>query len=151
MLSLSQIESDIKDALKARDSVAADTLRGLKTRIQNEQIAKTTASSGKALSEDDLVALVRSEVKRRKEAAAAFGQGGRAELQEKELKESAILEKYLPPQLSEENINSLADKVISEGGFAAKDFGQAMGKLKAAAGSGADGGTLARVLKEKLK
>ena len=146
MITLAQIELGIKEALKARNSLAADTLRGLKTRIQNEQIAKM-----KELSAEDLAALVRSEVKRRKEAAAAYEQGGRQELKEKELAEAAILEKYLPPQLSEEQLQAMADEIISGGSFGAKDFGQAMGKFKAAVGSGADGATLARILKEKLK
>lgn len=146
MISLQQIESDLVAAMKAKQQVAVETLRGLKTRVQNEKIAK-----GKELTEEDLTALVRSEVKRRKEAAEAFKQGNRSELSEKELSEAVILEKYLPPQLSAEQLAEMADKVIAEGGFTTKEFGQAMSKLKALAGLGADGGTLSKILKEKLK
>ena len=77
MLSLSQIEQDLIAAMKARDQMAVDTLRGLKTRLQNEKIAKA-----KELNEADIVVLIRNEVKRRKEAAeiltaAAGGNGGK--------------------------------------------------------------------------
>ena len=146
MLSLSQIESDLKEALKARDHIATDTLRGLKTRIQNEQISKM-----KELNEADIIVLVRSEVKRRKEAAESFSSGGRVEMAEKENTEAKILEKYLPEQMSETELAALVEKTVAENGFAAKDFGAAMGKLKAQVGDKADGATLAKVLKERLK
>jgi uncharacterized protein YqeY len=147
MISLSQIDQDLTAAMKAKDQTAVDTLRGLKTRIRNEQIAKTS----KELSQEDLVALVKSELKRRKEAAQAFGNGGRKELQEKELAEAVILEKYLPLQLNEQQLSDMADKVIAEDNFTAKDFGQAMSKFKSLAGTQADGAAMAKVLKEKLK
>jgi len=146
MLSLKQIETDLVAAIKAKDRIAADTLRGLKTRIQNEQIAKI-----KELEESEILALVKSEHKRRKEAAESFNQGNRPELAEKELKEAAILEKYLPAQMSEAELNGLIEKIIVENGFAAKDFGKAMGLLKAQAGNAADGSLIAKLLKEKLK
>jgi uncharacterized protein len=146
MISLIQIESDLKDALKARDQIKADTLRGLKSRIQNEKIAKT-----RELSEEDILALIRSEVKRRKEAAQAYKSGGRQELAEKETLESSILEKYLPKQISAEELSALVDKFLEQNSFTAKDFGSAMGKLKAQLGSSADGAAMAKVLKEKLK
>ena len=71
MLSLSQIEADLKQALKDRNQITADTLRGLKTRIQNAQTAP--GRSEETLSESEVIALVRSEVKRRKEAAKTEG------------------------------------------------------------------------------
>jgi uncharacterized protein len=147
MISLSQIQTDLVTAMKAKDQTAVEVLRGLKTRIQNEQVAKTA----RELSEDEIIALIRSEVKRRKEAAESFGQGAREELKAKELLEAEILQKYLPAQMSEAQIAELADKVILEGGFTPADFGKAMGMLKAKAGNTADGAMLAKVLKEKLK
>lgn len=146
MINLELIETNIKEALKARDSLTANTLRGLKVRIQNEKIAKL-----KDLSESDIVALIRSEVKRRKESATAFKDGGRQEMAEKELAEAGVLEKYLPAQMSEAQILEVIEKLITENNFVAKDFGVVMGKVKAAVGDKADGGTVARLLKEKLK
>jgi uncharacterized protein YqeY len=146
MLSLQQIESDLTAAMKAKDQTAVDVLRGLKTRMQNEKISKM-----KDLEESDLVALIRSEVKKRKEAGEAFKNGGRQDMSDKEFKEAEILEKYLPQQMSEEQLVPLIEKVITENNYAAKDFGAAMGKVKAQVGNQADGATLAKLLKEKLK
>ena len=146
MLSLQQIETDLTAAIKGRNQTAVDTLRGLKTRIQNEKIAK-----GKELSEDDILALIRNELKRRKEAAQTYQTGGRQELADKELSEAAILEQYLPAQMSEADLSALIDKFLSQNQFTAKDFGAAMGKLKAQVGSSADGALVAKLLKEKLK
>jgi uncharacterized protein YqeY len=159
MLSLTQIETDLKDSMKARDSIAIDTLRGLKTRIQNEQAAASSRpepsegslKSGRELSEKEIIALVRSEVKRRKEAAVSFGDGSNQEMVEKELAEAKILEKYLPTQMDEQALTELIEKTITENNFVAKDFGAAMGKVKAQVGDKADGATLAKILKEKLK
>lgn len=150
MLSLQQIEQDLTAAMKAKDQVSVDVLRGLKTRITNEQIAKISAKNGN-LSEEDLHNLVRSEIKKRKEAAEAFTKGGRVEMAEKELAEVKVLEKYLPAQMGTEELAKLIDQAIAESGFAAKDFGKAMGVLKARVGTAADGATLAKFLKEKLK
>lgn len=146
MLSLAQIEQDLTFAIKAKDQVAMDTLRGLKTRLQNEKISRQ-----KDLSEAEIAALVKNEVKRRREAAESYKAGGRAELAEKELREKSILEKYLPEQMGEAELSALTDKFLSQNRFSAKDFGAAMGKLKAYAGDKADGGALAKLLKEKLK
>lgn len=145
MISISQIEEDLTASLKAKDRLKADVLRGLKTRLQNEKIAKM-----KDLSEAESVALVRSEVKRRKEAAAAFRNGGREELALKEEQEAEVLSRYLPAQISEDQVIALADQIIAESGFTAKDFGKAMATLKAKAGESADSAVLAKVLKEKL-
>lgn len=143
--SLSQVEADLTQALKARDQVVTDTLRGLKVRIQNERISKM-----RDLSEDELIGLVKSEVKRRKEAAEAFTTGGRLEAADRELREAEVLSSYLPPQLSEAELAQLVDKLVAEKGYAAKDFGAAMGELKGRVGQQADGAVLARTLKARL-
>lgn len=156
MISLSQIEQDLTAAVKAKDQIAVDTLRGLKNRIHNEQIARhpakdSSASGEKDLGEAEITALVRSELKRRKEAVAAYKNGGREELAQKELQEAAILEKYMPAQMSEADLLAFIDKTIVANNFSAADFGKAMGMLKDKVGDKADGATLARLLKEKLK
>jgi len=156
MVSLQQIETDLITAMKAKEQLAVETLRGLKTRIQNEKVAKMSrgagsASGGKDLSESEIIALIRSEVKRRKEAAESFKSGARNELMEKELQEAVILEKYLPAQMPEAELSAIIEKTVSENSFTAKDFGAAMGKLKAQLGDRAEGALLAKLLKEKLK
>jgi uncharacterized protein len=146
MVNLASIETDLQTALKQRNRLAADTLRSLKTRIQNEQIAQ-----GKELAEADILVLIRSEVKRRKEAAEAYANGGRAELAQKERDELAILQQYLPAQLSDDQVAAKVGELIAANGWTTKDFGPAMGKLKGEFGDAADGSVLSRILKEKLK
>jgi uncharacterized protein len=145
-MNLESVESALVTALKARDQVAADTLRALKTRIQNDKIAK-----GGDLSESDMLGLVQSEVKRRKEAATAFREGGRTESADKEEAEIAVLMPFLPAQASEDDIIKVIDQKISEDGWTSKDFGQAMGALKQHFGNSADGAAISKLLKEKLK
>lgn len=146
MLSLAQIENDLRDLMKAKNQLAVDVLRGLKTRLQNERISKMRELLG-----EDVLGLVRSEIKKRKEAAESYKSGGRTELREKELKEAGILEKYLPAQMAEADLLEIINEVIEKEGFTAQDFGKAMGALKIRVGSAADGALLARLLKEKLK
>ncbi len=146
MLNLQQIEADLTTAMKAKDRLTVDTLRGLKVRIQNEQIAKI-----RELNEAEIVTLIRSEVKRRKEAAESFAVGGRPEMADKEAREALALEKYLPAQISETELAAIIDAVIVENNFTAADFGKAMGALKSKTGQSADGAMMAKLLKEKLK
>jgi hypothetical protein len=146
MLSLQQIESDLTLAMKAKNQIAVDTLRGLKVRLQNDKIAKM-----RDLTEADVVALVKSEIKRRKEAAESFTAGGRPEMAEKELAEAKILEGYMPEQMPEADIVKIIDEIIAQNSFIAADFGKAMGMLKSKIGQSADGALMAKLLKEKLK
>ncbi|MDQ3018711.1 MAG: GatB/YqeY domain-containing protein [bacterium] len=146
MLNLQAVETALVTALKARDQIAADTLRALKTRIQNEQITK-----GGPLPESDLLSLVQSEVKRRKEAAIAFRDAGRTESADKEESEIDVLIPFLPAQVGEDEINAVIDEKIAVSNWTVKDFGSAMGALKQHFGNTADGGTISKLLKEKLK
>jgi uncharacterized protein YqeY len=146
MISLQQIESDLTQAMKSKNQVATDTLRGLKVRLQNEKIAKM-----RELSEEEMVALVKSEIKRRKEAAESFTTGNRPEMADKELREASILEKYLPAQMSEQELSALIDQTIGDNNFAAADFGKAMGLLKSKVGQTANGAVVAKLLKQKLE
>jgi len=144
MLDISNIDQALTDALKSKNSVVVDTLRMLKTRIQNEKIAK-----GGQLEEQDLVALIRSEVKRRKEASESFTQGNRPELAAKELAELEILSQYLPQGPSEAEISTAIDAILSSGEFTQKDFGKLMGQLKGKFPN-AGGDQLSQLLKAKL-
>ncbi len=145
-LSLSQIETLLKEKLKEKNQLAVDTLRGLKTRITNEQISK-----GSELTSEEILSLVKSESKRRKEAADSFTAGGRPESAAKELAEAEVLAQFLPEQVSEQEITSFIEDKIASEGWGTADFGKAMGVLKQQYGNSADGSILAKVLKEKLK
>ncbi len=145
MINLSEVEAALQTAVKAREQITVETLRALKTRIQNEQISK-----GSELSEADVLVLVQSEAKRRKEAATAFRDAGRTEAADKEEAELKVLSVFLPEQVSEEEIAKVIDAKIAEAGWAKSDFGQAMGALKGHFGNTADGALVAKLLKEKL-
>ena len=145
MVNLSSVETALKEALKARDSITVETLRALKTRIQNEQISK-----GSAISEADVLLLVQSEAKRRKEAGTAFRDAGRTEQAAKEEAELKVLTAFLPAQLSEEEIEKVISEKIAENSWTTTDFGTAMGALKTHFGNSADGATVAKLLKQKL-
>ena len=145
MVNLTAVEAALVDAVKARDQIKMDTLRAIKTRIQNEQISK-----GSELTEAEILSLIQSEAKRRKEAATAFRDGDRPEAADKEEAELKVLSEFLPAQLSEEEVASTIDAKISENSWTKADFGAAMGQLKGHFGNTADGGVISKILKEKL-
>lgn len=145
-LSLEIIEAKLTQSLKDKNQIAVDTLRGLKTRITNEQINK-----GSGLTSDEILALVKSEAKRRKEAVEAFTAGGRSEQAAKETAELDVLSEFLPAQLTEDQIAAKIDEHIAANNWTAADFGKAMGSLKQEFGNSADGAIVAKLLKAKLQ
>jgi uncharacterized protein YqeY len=127
------------------------TLRGLKSVILNEKVAKGTRDT--IMPDADVEALLGKEAKKRQESADLYVQGGddqgRAEA---ELAEKAIIEAYLPEQLSEDEIIQLVEAAIAEiDAQGPATMGQVIGKVKAQAGAAADGSLIARIAKEKLQ
>lgn len=145
MINLTQIEAQLKEAMKAKRLVEVGVLRGLKTRVQNEQIAKQTE-----LTSEEIFALIRSEIKKRKEATESFKAGGRMELADKETQEAEILSKFLPEQMSEADLLNQIEQVLATNNFTASDFGKAMGAVKVKVGNNVDNALLAKLLKERL-
>ncbi|MBL8031403.1 MAG: GatB/YqeY domain-containing protein [Candidatus Doudnabacteria bacterium] len=145
MVSIQDLEQRVGVALKARDEVTSRTLRMLLSRLKNERIA-----AGSDLSEAAVLAVVQSEYKRRKEAEAEFTKGNRTELADAERAEAEVLLEFLPAQASEADIASVAQELIGNHGWTAKDFGLAMKALKEKFGAAAEGAVLSRVLKEYL-
>jgi hypothetical protein len=147
MISISAIESDIKEALKSGDKTKLSTLRLLLSEARS--IAKDKHAA--ELSEEDLIAVVKRQIKKRKEAAEHYLKANRTDLAEKETNEAKILNQYLPPQLSEDQIRKLVKETIDELGVASisemgKAIGAVMGKVKGTA----DGQTVSRMVKEEL-
>lgn len=144
-----QLEQDIKTALLAGDSVKATTLRGLKATLLNVKVAEGKRDSG--LSDEEVFKVFAKQAKQRQESADMYTQGGNKEKAEAELTEKAIIEAYLPTQLSEEEIAKLIDEVITATGASGPQaMGQVIGQVKAKAGASADGSVIARLAKEKL-
>lgn len=125
------IQQDVKQALvsamKARDTLTMETLRGLTAGFTNELVANKKKPTD-PVSDEEALAVIRREIKKRKEAAEAFRSGGREESAQKEEAERAVLEAYLPPQMSAEEIQNVIDAKKAELGVSdKKDMGRFMG------------------------
>jgi uncharacterized protein YqeY len=143
-----RLEQDIKTALLAGNSVKATTLRGLKAALLNVKVAEGKRDSG--LSDAEVISVFAKQAKQRQESADLYKQGGNGEKAEAELTEKALIETYLPEQLSEE-IGKMIDEAIEQTGAAGpQDMGRVIGAVKARTGASADGSVIARLAKEKL-
>jgi len=144
-----RIDQDLKTALLGGDKVTAETLRGLKAALLSVKVEQGKRGTG--LSDDEVIAVLSKEAKKRQESADLFKQGGNQEKADAELTEKALIETYLPAQLSDEEITKLVDEAIgSSGASGPQDMGKVIGAVKAKAGASADGAVVARIAKEKL-
>lgn len=144
-----QIQNDMKAALLSGSRFEGDTLRNLKAAILNEEVAKGKREEG--LTDAEIEQVIAREVKKRRESIALYEQNGRGELADSEKKELEVLEKYLPKQLSEDEIRALVDEAIATvGAEGPQMMGQVIGAVKAKAGNAADGALVARIVKEQL-
>jgi uncharacterized protein YqeY len=144
-----QIDADLKTAMLAGDKTLVTTLRGLKSAILYVEVAENAREKG--LPEDAVVAILQKEAKKRQESADLYLQGGNTEKQVAELTEKTVIEKYLPAQISEDEITVMVDEAIaSTNAEGIKSMGQVIGAVKAKAGASADGSVIARIVKEKL-
>ncbi len=117
--------SDMKEAMKSKDSLKLGTIRSVIAAVKNQEI-----DLRKDLDEEDVLTIVSREVKKRKEAASLYKKGKRPELEDKEIQEMKILQTYLPEQVSEENLRQRIQEVIEEtGAEGMKDFGKIMKTL----------------------
>jgi uncharacterized protein YqeY len=142
----SQIEQQIKEALKAGAQVRLSVLRLLLAAIKNEEINKN-----KELIQEEEIAIVARQVKQRKEAAEAYRKGNREDLAQKEEAEIEILNNYLPQQLSDEKVREIVSEVIGELPETDKgNFGKVMGAVMARVKGQTDGNTVSRIVRETL-
>ncbi len=128
-----QITADFKEAFKAKDTVRKNALASLNAEIKNKEIELNKREEG--LSEEEVVAVVQSAVKKRKDAVEQFAKGGRSDLAEQEQAEIAVFEKYLPAQLSAAEVAEKVAEILAAAGIEEKSqMGQAMqavmGQLK---------------------
>src|SRR5882724_9461061 len=148
---LEKLDNDLTAAQKAKDSLRVDTLRLLKSRLKNEQITAQGAGVQGDLPEDKIMAIISSEIKKRRDSVEAYTKGGRAELAKKEQDEIEILQTYLPEQLSEPEVAKIIEETLTGQSLSAADFGKAMGLVMAKLKGKADGTLISKLLKEKLK
>jgi uncharacterized protein YqeY len=144
---LKKIEQDFNQAFKNKDELVVLVLRQIKTALTNAEIAKNR----EALSEQEIIKILRSEIKKRKEAIELYQKGGRPELAAKETKEIEIVSQYLPPALSEEQIRAKIQEVIAQSKASSqKDAGKVIGQVVKEFNGQADGNTVSQLVKELL-
>lgn len=142
------IHTDMVTAMKAHEALKVETLRGLMAAFTNELVA-TKKKPDEAVPDEMAIAVIRREVKKRKEAADAFRSGNRAELAEKEESERAILEAYLPALMSREDVKKIAEKKKADMGVTdKKEMGKFMGALMKDLAGKADGADVKAVVDE---
>jgi uncharacterized protein YqeY len=144
---IQQIETDFRHAMRAQDAVAKMALRAVKTALT--EAAKS--GTDHTLADGEVLAVVQREAKRRREAAAEYIRLGATERAEQEQAELAVLERYLPRQLTEAEIEQLAAQVIAETGAASpRDMGRVMTPLMAKIDGNADGKVVSGVVRRLL-
>ena len=141
-----KISADLKNAQLARDEVKTSTLRLLLSEIKNAEIEK-----GGVLGDEEIVSIVQKEIKKRKEAALGFRSGAREEQAQKEDSEAAILQAYLPSQLSTEELTKIIEESINElGANSVADMGKVIGVVMGKVKGQAEGGVVSGLVKERL-
>ena len=138
--------SDLKEAMKSKDSLKVDTLRLIVSEIKNREI-----DLHEELGDDAITALLTTQIKKRKEAAGMFEKGGRTDLKEKEEKEIAIIQVYLPEQVGEEELKQRIQSVITEtGAQGPKDMGKIMKVVVPEFKGKAEGDQIRKIVTELL-
>lgn len=143
-----KISADIKSAMLAKDKVRLETLRGIKKEFLE---AKTAKGADGELSDDHAMKILVKMVKQRKESAEIYAGQARQDLADSELAEAAVIEEYLPKQLSDEELTAELKKIIAQtGATSAKEMGKVMGAATKALAGRADGKAISAKVKELL-
>jgi uncharacterized protein YqeY len=143
-----RLTDDMRTAMKARDETGTGTLRMAMAAVRTAEVAGKQA---RELSDDEVLAVLTREAKKRREAAEAFTNAGRTEQAAKERAEEAILERYLPAQLSDAELTALVTRALATGGFAGRSaMGPAMKAAQAAVAGRAEGGRVAAEVRRQL-
>jgi uncharacterized protein YqeY len=137
----------MKDALRTGDKVRLSVIRLLRAQLQNAAIQR-----GRELSEDEVLSVLSSAAKMRKEAIEKFREGNRQDLVDREKTELEIIHGYLPKPLSEEELSALIDEVLSEAGVTGPgDLGRVMKQMMPQVRGRAEGGLVNKLIREKLE
>lgn len=145
-----RLRTDLTTSMKARDAVRSSTLRMVLTAITNAEVAGKEA---RELSDDDIIGVLSTEAKRRREAATAFADGDRPEMAAKELAEAEVIADYLPAQLTAEEIEAVVAAAIAQTGAAdegMRAMGKVMGVVTPQVKGKADGGAVAAEVRRQL-
>jgi len=143
-----RLTTDLTSAMKSRDELVTATLRMALTAIRNEEVAGKAA---RELSDDEVLRVLTREAKKRAEAAEAFATGGRADRADRERAEGEVLSRYLPTQLTDEELSTVVAAALAQAGVSdIKQMGKAMKTVQAAVAGRAQGGRVAAEVKRQL-
>jgi uncharacterized protein YqeY len=145
-----ELKEELKQSMLARDSEKTSALRMVISALGYYEIEK--GGAGYEATDEDVEAVLQKQVKQRRDSIEQFQAGGRDDLVAKESKELAMLEKYLPAQMSEEEVSKLVDEAVAQtGATSASDMGKVMGALMPKVKGKADGGLVSKLVREKLQ
>lgn len=146
-----QVKNDLKNAQLEKANLEVATLRLLLSELTYLRVSKGLKDPETSLDDSDVVSVVQREIKKRKEAAEGFRKGGREDSALKEEEEIVILEKYLPAQLSDQELQKIVEEVINNTGASTlAEMGKVIGLVMSKVGQGADGGRVSSLVKAKL-
>lgn len=144
----SEIMEAMKTAMKEKNTVALESLRAIKSAIL---LAQTESGAKEEISQEDEIKLLQRLVKQRKDSAAIYTEQGRADLAQPEIDQAAVIEKFLPTQLSEAEVEAKIKAIIADNGFSSMgDMGKVMGVASKELAGSADGKTISTVVKKLL-
>ena len=142
----SQLQNDLKEAMKTKDNFKRDVIRFLMSALKQIEVDER-----KELSDSDIIKIIQKSLKQREDALSAYKEAGRDDLYEKELAEATILKSYLPQQLSDENLKAIIQKhILATGATSLKEIGKIMSGVLAECEGVADGKRINTIAKELL-
>jgi hypothetical protein len=142
------LQNDLTEAIRSRDELGSGTIRMVLTAITNEEVS---GKSARVLTDAEIITVLSREAKKRREAAEAFAEAGRADRAEQEKSEGEVIARYLPEQLTEDAIKKIiADAIASSGESGTAGMGAVMKLVSPQTAGKADGGTVSRLVKEAL-
>ena len=144
---IGDIKLHTTNALKSGDSQKANTLRSLIASVHNEEIANRSKGGTGELSDEEVVGVLQKEAKKRKEAAEIYGKAGRGDLENNEKYELSVIESYLPPALTDADVEKIVARVASDGGG---NFGNVMGAVMKEIAGRADAKVVTEIVKKSL-
>jgi len=143
-----QLQSDLTEAIRSRNEIVSGTIRMVLTSIRNEEVS---GKEERTLADAEIITVLTREGKKRREAAEAFADAGRADKAELEKAEGEVILKYLPTQMSEDDVKKLVAAAIAQSGAAGPgDMGKVMGILKPQVAGKADGALVSGLVKAAL-
>jgi len=146
-----ELNASLKEAMKAKDEMTLNTVRMVISKMKEQDIEARVKGNMDGIDDSQILSLMQGMIKQRQESAKMYKDGGRPELAEKEEAEIVIIEKFLPAQLSEEEIAGvIVDLIAATGANSIKDMGKIMGELKAKYAGQLDMGKAGAIIKQKL-